>query len=163
MLDSTQLETRESIRDIVTERQEVEREMERVQSVQKVIDNVISVSNDSALQIGEIPNCTDHQLLTVHNIMLAVEQIVNVAKVTRSQAEKARWTTKALSQITSQIDSALAPLRSGANRPSQTGLAESVGTLTDTDFDGQVGRQTSNLADPARETKQETPEVAVVR
>jgi methyl-accepting chemotaxis protein len=164
MLESTQLETRESIRDITAERQEVEREMERVGSVQKVIESVIEVSNDSALQLGEIPTRTDQQLLTIRNIMLAVEQIANITKLTRSQAEKARWTTKALSKITSQFDSVLAPLRGCADRPSQTSSAAPAQVLADASFDGQRRpNQESNLADPALETRQEELEAAVVR
>lgn len=120
MLDTTQLETRESIRDIARERQEIEREMGRVQSVQKVIENVIEVSHESATQLGEIPSCTDHQLLTMRNIMVAVERIANVAKVTRGQAEKARWTSKALSKLTAQFDSALVPLRGCVDRTPPT-------------------------------------------
>ena len=164
MLNSTQLESRESIRDIAAERQEVEREMERVQSVQKVIESVIEVSSDSALQLGEIPSCTDHQLLMIRNIMLAVERIANVAKSARSQAEKARWTTKALSKITSQLDSALTPLRGCADRPSPTGSPAPARVPTGVPFDGQGRRnEESTLADQTRETRQDELEVAVAR
>lgn len=164
MLDSTQLETRESIRDIAAERKEVEREMERVRSVQKVIDNIIEVSNESARQLGEIPSCTDHQLLSIRNIMLAVERIANVAKTTRSQAEKARWTTKSLSNITSQFDLALAPLRGCAARSAQIGSPAPVRGLTDVPFDNHERRyEEATNAHQAEETWQEPLEVAVVR
>lgn len=161
MLDSTQLETRESIRDIAAERQEIERDLERVQSVQDVIERVIEMSHDSADRLGEIPSCTEQQLLMIQEVLLAFERIANVAKSTRSQAEKARWTTKALSKMTTQFDSALAPLRVCADGATKTALVAPV--PADTRIAGEDRDQAAHLAAPEQETSHEELEVALVR
>jgi len=163
MLDSTQLETREAIRDIGVERQEIEREMGRVQSVQRVLDRVIEMSNDSADRLGEIPTSTEHQLLMVQEVRLGVERIATVAKLTRSQAEKARWTTTALSKMTSQFDSALAPLRGCANGFSQSAPQMPAGALAEALVDRRGRNQDLNRDEPAREINEGELEIAAAR
>lgn len=156
MLDSTQLEARESIRYITEAHQEIEREILGVTSLQEKIDRVIHISNESSDRLAEIPSNTEHQLVTIQEVLQEVVHIGNVAKSTRKHAEKACWTTKALTKMMAQFYSSLAPLRGRAEPASEelaSALAESLN-------DGQ-GQET-NLDEPGRELRNENWEVVTV-
>ena len=61
--------------------------------------------------------------MMTRDIVLAVERIANVAKATRSLAERAKWSAKSLSKVTGSFDTALTPLRHTAGR-SASGLVQ---------------------------------------
>jgi methyl-accepting chemotaxis protein len=111
LIHSTQLETHESIADLNDERARVEHDFQRVKSAREALEQIIHIASDSAGRVGEISHATEYQLQLAQDVVLAVERIANVAKGTRSRAEKACWTTKTLSKMARQFDTALVPLR----------------------------------------------------
>jgi hypothetical protein len=99
----------------------------------------------------------------IQEVLLAVERIANVARSTRSQAEKARWTTTALSKMTSQFDSALMPLRGCTNVMSQIAPQLPAGAPTDTPLDRRGRDQDLHLDEPGQEIDHPELEVAAAR
>lgn len=139
LIESTQVETQESIQVLTQERAEVEDEIERIGAARQAVERILSVTAESGGRVAEITSAADEQSLLTHEVALAVERITSVSKNMRSRAEKAGWTTKALSKITHQFDSALTPLRRCSNpaapAPQSPQLASLAGELAG-EFDG---------------------------
>lgn len=121
LLESAQLETQESIHVVVEEQSAIDSEMQAVRAAKDGIERMLGVLNSSSDHVGEITAAAEHQLMMARDIVIAVERIANVAKSTRSLAERARWSAKSLSKVTASFDTALTPLRHTAGRPT-TGL-----------------------------------------
>jgi methyl-accepting chemotaxis protein len=111
LIESTQRETQESISAMAKERNDVENEIRRVQTAQESLELIGRITSDSAKKTGDISQSTQHQLQLTREVVIAVERIANAAKSSRSRAERACWSTKALSKMLRQLSAALAPLR----------------------------------------------------
>jgi methyl-accepting chemotaxis protein len=115
LIDSIQLQTRESIALMAEERAEVESEVRRVSEASNALDRISRISTDSAAQVAEITNAAQLQLQLTQDVVLAVERISNVARASRARAEEACWTTSTLTKLAQRCDDSLAPLR-GSDR-----------------------------------------------
>lgn len=123
LVEATQIESQESMAVMAEERAEVESEVRRVSAAVEALQRIGRVSSDSAARIGDISLAARHQLQLIQDVVLAVERISNVAKASRSRAEKACWTTKTLTKMTRQFDNTLSLLR-GADNPRKLDIAD---------------------------------------
>ena len=116
LLESSQLEGQDAIHLITEEQGLILDEMKRVRAAHESIESMLQVLDVSVSHVTEISNAAEHQLLMTRDVVLAVERIANVARATRSCAEKAKWTTKSLSNVTGNFNAALTPLRPDGGR-----------------------------------------------
>jgi methyl-accepting chemotaxis protein len=111
LVESAQLETSESVAVLSRQRNEVEQEIRRVGSAVRSLQQMLAMCDESASRVGQISQGSQHQLRLTRDLVVAVETISHVAKSGRSQAEKACWTTKTLTEITEDFNAVLEPLR----------------------------------------------------
>ena len=120
LLDSMQLVTQESIRGISRQREQVESEVKRAESVEKAIREICDSREKDLHAIQQITESSAQQLQLAQDFVLAIEQISEIAKVNRGSAESVSWTMKSLTQATPQFNSAIDRLRMCAESDAAT-------------------------------------------
>lgn len=116
LIESMQLATQESIAALAQERSEVETEVKLADATGSALDSICKATEGDAARAGEIVQAAHQQLQLMQDIVLAVEQISNVAKSSRSRAENACWTITTLAKTRSQIDATIDHLRRCSDR-----------------------------------------------
>jgi len=116
LIESVQAETQASIQVMAQEHAQVESEVKRVKAAGESLDRISHTSSDSVQRVGEISRAAEHQLRFTQEVVLAMERVSEVAKGIRRRAESVSWTTKSLSGLIRQIDSALSPWRACYDR-----------------------------------------------
>mgnify|MGYP005846201281 CR=1 FL=1 len=111
LLESVQLETKESLTVVAQERSALDQELQRTAAAAESLDQILQRCDDSARRVGDIALAAQHQLQLARDLVLTVERISNAAKMGRSRAEKASWTSKTLGESTRQFLATLSPLR----------------------------------------------------
>lgn len=112
LVDSMQLVTDESIRGIERERELLHEEIERAVNAQGAITEICGLSDGNADQARQIAQSSRQQLQLAQDIVVAIEQISEIAKSHGGSAETANWTMKALADSTPQFSTAVQRLRS---------------------------------------------------
>lgn len=102
LLDGMQLETQESIRAIVREREQVESEVQRAADAEQTLRQICELGNDTRA-IEQISESSNQQLQLAQDVVLTVEQISNFAKANRRDAESIGWTMKTLTNTDPQL------------------------------------------------------------
>jgi methyl-accepting chemotaxis protein len=125
-VESIQLETQESIADMAEERAKVDQEIRHVTTAGDTLSRIRDISAESAAHMGKISENTQQQLRLTHDVVVAVEQVSDVAKANRTRAEEASWKTKTLSQSVDQLDEVLEPLRRCAQAGRSRGVTGSA-------------------------------------
>ena len=120
LVESSLVETQESIQLLTQERAEFEAEIERVTATQQAVTQLLEVVAESGGRIAEISTAADEQSLLTQEVVMTIERIATASKTMRNRAEKAGWTTKTLFKLAQQFDSALVPLRSCGAAQSQS-------------------------------------------
>ena len=87
LVDSMQLVTQESIRGIARERDQVENEVERAVSARQSLQQICSLSGNTAEHVRQITQSSTQQLHLAQDVVLAIEQISKIAKAHRGNAE----------------------------------------------------------------------------
>ena len=138
LIESIQLETQESIALMAEEREEVESEVQRVSAAGDALERINQISSDSAAQVGEITQAAQLQLQLTRDVVLAVERISEVAKLSRTRAEEACWTTNTLTKLAQQFNSVLEPLKMSPERDFRSGVRNHRSTFppVPVDLDG---------------------------
>lgn len=116
LIESMQMATQESIAALAQERSEVETEVGLTDAARVALDRIFHATEGDASRAGDIVLAAHQQLQLMQDIVLAVEQISNVAKTSRSRAENACWTMKTLAKIRSQVDASIDQLRKCSDR-----------------------------------------------
>ncbi|MGI9471969.1 MAG: methyl-accepting chemotaxis protein [Rubripirellula sp.] len=111
LLDSMQLVTQESIRGISRQRDQVESEVKRAAAAESAIRQICGAREKDMHCIQQIAESSTQQLQLAQDVVLAIEQISEIAKVNRGSAESVSWTMKSLTQATPQFNSAIDRLR----------------------------------------------------
>lgn len=117
LVDSMQLVTQESIRGLVHQREQVESQVGRAAAAEQTLEQICGSSDRHATHIQQIAQSSTQQLQLAQEVVLAVEQISEIAKASRGGAESVCWTMKSLAESTPQFNSAVERLRkcSGAS------------------------------------------------
>ena len=120
LIDSMQIVTQESIRGVVRQREQVESEVEpgRRRRTNAPAD-FRQLAGSDAGHIRQIAQSSTLQLQLAQDVVLAVEQISEIAKANRSGAESVWWTMKSLSKTTPQFNSAVDRLRKCGSSPTE--------------------------------------------
>jgi methyl-accepting chemotaxis protein len=103
LIDSMQLVTQESIRGIAREREQVESEYDRAVATERALQQVCGDSEIDTSHVRQITESSAQQLELAQDVVLAVEQISEIAKASRSGAESVCWTIKSLSKMNPQL------------------------------------------------------------
>lgn len=111
LIDSIQIVTQESIREIEKERLHVDAEVARAATAVQTLQKICGSSDQSSRSVEQITVASNQQLQLAQDIVLAVEQISQMAKANRSGAENVAWTMKSLSKMTPQFTAAIDRLR----------------------------------------------------
>lgn len=111
LVDSMQLVTEESIRGIARQREQVDGEVVRADATQRAINRIRGLSEATGEHVRQVTQSSTQQLQLTQDVVLAVEQISNIAKAHRGSAESATWTMKTLSDATPQFSSIVGRLR----------------------------------------------------
>lgn len=111
LIESMQLAIQESIGVLAQERSEVEAEVSLADATGSTLDRIFNATEGDASRASDIVLAAHQQLQLTQDVVLAVEQISNVAKSSRSRAENACWTMKTLAKIRCQIDASIDQLR----------------------------------------------------
>lgn len=116
LIESIQLATQESIAVLAQERSEVEAEVSLAGAMGSDLEQICKATEEDASRAGDITSAAHQQLQLMQDIVLAVEQISNVARASRSRAENACWTMKTLAKLRSQVDASVDQLRKCSDR-----------------------------------------------
>lgn len=116
LIESIQLATQESIAGLAQERSEVEVEVNRAGAMGTALEQICQATEGDASRAGEIASAAHQQLQLMQDVVLAMEQISNVAKSSRSRAENACWTMKTLAKLRTQVDASIDQLRRCSDR-----------------------------------------------
>jgi methyl-accepting chemotaxis protein len=127
LVDSMQLVTQESIRGIAHQREQVESEVGRAVAAEHTLEQICGASDRHVTHIQQIVESSTQQLQLAQDVVLAVEQISEIAKANRGGAESVGWTMKSLSKSTPQFTNAVNRLRRCAGAASE-GVDESTET-----------------------------------
>lgn len=111
LVESMQLATQESIAVLAQERSEVDAEVGLADATGNALEQIFHATEGDAARAGDIVLAAHQQLQLTQDVVLAVEQISNVARASRSRAENACWTMKTLAKIRSQVDASIDQLR----------------------------------------------------
>lgn len=142
LIESMQLATQESIARLAEERGEVEAEAKRVECTGSSLQQICQAASDDAARAGDIALAAHRQLQLTQDVVLALEQISNIAKTSRGRAENVCWTVKSLAAIRRGVDDSLEPLRRCSDRRRGEALPNHV------DVAANDGRQPSAVALP---------------
>ena len=112
LIDAMQIVTQESIRGIVREREQVELEFDRAVETEQVLQQICESKKSDTSHIQRISESSTQQLQLAQDVVLAVEQISEIAKANRAGAESVGWTIKSLTEMTPQFSSTVERLRS---------------------------------------------------
>lgn len=120
LLDSMQLVTQESIRGVESQRERIQVELERAASAQKALEKMCDLTDQDANHIRQIADTSTKQLQLAQDVIVAMEQISEIARTNRSGAESVHWATKSLSQISPQLRATIERLQSCNGRVVQS-------------------------------------------
>ena len=112
LMDSMRNATQESITAISTQRSEVVAETKMAEEAKQILSRINATRIDDQSRAKEIAAAAHQQLQLAQDVVLAVEQISQVAKTNRSSAENACWTMRSLTKTTPQFDAVIERLRS---------------------------------------------------
>lgn len=110
LIESMQVETQDSIAAIADERAQVAEEVRRVNEAGVALEHISRTSTDSAQRVGEISHATLHQLRDTQEVVLAMQQISDLAHGIRQGANGAHGATKTLTSVARQLEGTLGPL-----------------------------------------------------
>mgnify|MGYP003662820127 CR=1 FL=1 len=127
LLDSMRNATQESIVSIAGQRGEVAAETKLADEAKQILARITASRNDDQSRAKEITAAAHQQLQLAQDVVLAVEQISQVAKSSRSSAESACWTMRSLTKTTPQFDAVVERLRGCSDATS-----DNVDAVTDT-------------------------------
>jgi methyl-accepting chemotaxis protein len=140
LIDSIHLVTQESIHGVESQCERMQVEIERADAIRQGLKQACDRSDQDATHIQQITDASAKQLHLAQDVILAVEQISQIASENRSTAESVHWSTKALSQISPPLQETIHRLRGGASgvatrnefavAPAPIASPVSVGTLT---------------------------------
>ncbi len=111
LIDSLQLVTQESIRGVEHQRDRLHIELERAGSVRHGLERICELGDQDAQHIRQIAETSTKQLQLAQDVIVAVEQISNIARANRSGAESVHWSTKSLTQVGPQLRETIQRLR----------------------------------------------------
>lgn len=126
LIDSIQIVTQESIREIEKERSHVDAEVDRAAAAEQTLQKICGSSDQNTRCVEQITVASNQQLQLAQDIVFAVEQISQMAKANRSGAENVGWTMKSLSKMTPQFTVAIDRLRNGGDGSSGGLMDEDV-------------------------------------
>lgn len=123
LVDSMQLVTQESIRGIVRQREQVDSEFERAIAASESIEQICATADEDTKHVQQIAESSTRQLQLAQDVVLAVEQISELAKSNRGGAESVCWTIKSLAKATPQLTATIDRLRACGleSEPATTG------------------------------------------
>ncbi len=119
LIESMQLVTQESIHRIVQGRENIETHVTRAATVEASLGEICASAGTGANSVRQINETSTGQLQLAQNVVVAVEQISEIAKASRSGAETACWSIKSLSNTPADFESAVSRLRQCAGSPDQ--------------------------------------------
>lgn len=111
LIDSVQLVTQESIRGVESQRDRLQSELDRAGDVRKSLERSCELSGQHANHIRHIADTSTKQLQLAQDVIVAMEQISDIARKNRSGAESVHWSTKSLNQVTPQVRETINRLR----------------------------------------------------
>ncbi|MEM1068175.1 MAG: methyl-accepting chemotaxis protein [Planctomycetota bacterium] len=111
LIDSLQLVTQESIRGVEGQRERLQTELDRAGSVRKGLEKTCELADQDAGHIRQIGDTSTKQLQLAQDVIVAMEQISNIARKNRSGAESVHWSTKSLTQISPKVRETINRLR----------------------------------------------------
>lgn len=117
LIDSMQLVTQESIHRIAKGRETIENNATRVATAEDTLSEICKSSSSGASKVRQINEASNGQLQLAQNVVMAVEQISEIARSARGDAETACWTIKSLSKTPADFESAVSRLRQCAGAP----------------------------------------------
>ena len=126
LIDSTQVETQESLQLLTQERADLARAIEHSRGVLRAVEQIRSVSAESGGSVADIVQAAGEQSLLTQEVTQVVDRIATISKTMRGRAEKASWTSKALSKLTQQFESELIPLKSCSDLEAPPQLASEL-------------------------------------
>jgi methyl-accepting chemotaxis protein len=103
LIDSMQIVTQESIRGMVREREQVESEFDRALAAQQVLQQICDANPNDSGHLRRISEASTQQLQLAQDVVLAVEQVSEIAKTARGGAERVAWTVKSLAEFPTQF------------------------------------------------------------
>ncbi len=110
LLEALQMQTQESIARLVQERTDVESESSLGTAAEGVLEKISRNLDADATQAKKITATGAQQRQLAQEVVLAVEQISELAKADRDQAEGARWAMKSLAKTALELDESIDPL-----------------------------------------------------
>lgn len=113
LIESAQLETRESIQSLEEQQQQVAHDVVRVKSTAETLSQIRQKCEESSTQVHEIANGVRTQLQLVQDVLTAAESVTTTARENRTRAEGAGWTMKSAAGCVEQIQTVMSILRRG--------------------------------------------------
>ncbi|MGV3482843.1 MAG: methyl-accepting chemotaxis protein [Planctomycetaceae bacterium] len=141
LIDAIQGVTQESIRGFERERMHVEAEVDRATAAEQTLQQICGMSERDITHVKQIASASAQQLQIAQDIILAVEQVTQTAKTSRSGAENIAWTMKSLSKMTAPFNAAIDRLR-------RCGDATAADYKENQSFDSQPSAVSSPIAIP---------------
>ncbi len=111
LVDSMQLVTGESVHRISRGREQLEAQLAKAAAAETSLQQICDSAQVQAGQLHQINDSANQQLQLAKNIVTAVEQISEIAKDSRGEAESAGWTIKSLAKAPKQFQSVVDRLR----------------------------------------------------
>ena len=119
LLESMRTATHESIAAIGNQRTQVTTDSKIANEAKQILSRISENRLEDQSRAKEITSAAHQQLQLAQDVVLAVEQISQVAKTSRGSAENACWTMRSLTKTTPQFDAIVERLR-GCSESAQT-------------------------------------------
>jgi len=107
LLESMRLATQDSIAAITSQRSDLAAESRIAGEAKRIVAQISQSRLDDQSRAKQIATSAHHQLQLAQDVVLAVEQISQVAKVSRGSAESACWTMRSLTKTSPQLDAVI--------------------------------------------------------
>ncbi|MDG2223544.1 MAG: methyl-accepting chemotaxis protein [Rubripirellula sp.] len=115
LIDSIHLVTQESIRGVASQCDRLQVELDRNRAIRQGLDQTCNRIDHDTIHIQQITDTSAKQLQLAQDVILAVEQISQIARENRSTAESVHWSTKALTQVSPPLQETIHRLCGDAN------------------------------------------------
>lgn len=114
IIESMQVVTQESLRNIQNEKAAVESATECVGKAEQLLEKICDASKRDAQRLRDIASSSNQQLQIAQDVVLVVEEISQIAKANRAGAENICWTIKSLSKTHTPLNSTIEKLKNCA-------------------------------------------------
>ena len=113
LIDSIHLVTQESIRGVESQCTRMQAELDRAGTIRQGLEQTHAMVDQDTSHIRQIADTSAKQLQLAQDVILAMEQISQIARENRSVAESVHWSTKALVQISPPLQETIHRLCGG--------------------------------------------------